>query len=275
MRKFSLVNSISLIKMKRPSVFPVAALFVLLLFSGCAGTGGASWKQDKTQVIESLQEARGEQSAIKATLDQMEKRIAELEQNLKEQQEENSALAARLDSVKKSTRSGKTITSRVASTKKKQLTKNLAKIQSSIRSAAQKVSPSTMAINPESEKNAYTSAYLALKSGRYDEASQAFKSLLLNYPQGEYADQTHYWLGESYFAQQMMKEAIESFKSVADNYPNSAKHPAALLKLASSYMQSNRTSDAKAVLQQLIKQHPESNAAEQARTRLKTLETEH
>ena len=253
----------------------MAALFVLLLFSGCAATGDASWKKERVGVLESLQKTESEQSAIKATMSQMEKRMTELEMSLEEQQEVNSELSARLDAMNESSASGKKITSRVASSSQKKLARQLEKIGSNIRSAAKKASPSAMATNPESEKNAYTSAYLALKSGRYDEASQAFKSLLLKHPQGEYADQANYWLGESYFSQQKMKQAIDAFKKVANNYPDSAKHPAALLKLASAYQESNRKGDAKAVLQRLINQHPESNAAEQARTRLKAIETEH
>jgi len=273
-RKFSLVNPISLIEVKRPPVFPVAALFVLLLFSGCAGVGGASWKQERVGVLDSLQKSEAEQSAMRATMNQMEERIAELEKSLEKEQREKSELSAKLDAMYESNPSRGKITSRVSGSDNKKLARQLEKIGSNIRSAAKKVSPSAMATNPESEKNAYTSAYLALKSGRYDEASYAFKLLLLKHPQGEYADQANFWLGESYFAQQNMKEAIKAFKNVANNYPDSAKHPAALLKLATAYQESNRKGDAKAVLQRLINQHPESNAAEQARTRLKALETE-
>jgi len=259
--------------MKRPSVFPVAALFVLLLLSGCAGKGGASWEQDRTQVMESLQKAEGEQAAVKVTLDQMEERIAELGKQLEKQLKLNSELSARLNAMQKSSTSGKKVSSRTRSSKQKHLTKKLKKIELSIHTAAKKEPASTTAANPESEKNAYTSAYLALKSGRYDEASQAFKTLLLKHPQGEYADQASYWLGESYFAQQKMKEAIKAFKSVANNYPDSAKHPAALLKLASAYQETGHKGDAKAVLQRLIREHSGSNAAGQARSRLKIIET--
>jgi len=225
--------------------------------------------------MDSLQKSESDQAAMKTTINQMEKRIAELELSLEEQQKENIELSARLDAMPGGSASSGKIRSRVASTNQKKLAAKLERIGSNIRSAANKVSPSSMATNPESEKNAYTSAYLALKSGRYDEASLAFNDLLLKYPQGEYADQANYWLGESYFAQQKMKKAIAAFKKVANNYPNSAKHPAALLKLATAYRESNHKGDAKAVLQRLINQHPESNAAEQARARLKALNTEH
>jgi tol-pal system protein YbgF len=274
-RTSSAANNRQLIEMKRPSVFPVAALFVLLLLSGCAGKGAASWKQERTQVMESLQQAEGEQAAVKVTLDQMKERIARLEQSLNEQLKLNNELSARLNTMQKSRGSSKKAAPRVGSRNQKQLTKKLKKIESNIHSATRKSSSSMLATNPENEKNAYTSAYLALKSGRYDEASQAFKTLLLKYPEGEYADQALYWLGESYFAQKKMKKAIKAFKGVANNYPNSAKHSAALLKLASAYQTSGHKGDTKAVLQRLIKQHPESNAAGQARSRLKIIEAGH
>lgn len=225
--------------------------------------------------MESLQKTEGEQAEVKVTLDQIERRIVELEKRLEEQLKLNSELSARLNTIQKSSASSRKTTSRVSSSNQKNLAKKLKKIESSIQAAAKKASPSTMATNPESEKNAYTSAYLALKSGRYDEASQAFKTLLLKHPKGEYADQANYWLGESYFAQQKMKEAIKAFKRVANSYPNSAKYPAALLKLASAYQETGRKGDAKAVLQRLIREHSDSNAAGQARRKLKTIEAGH
>jgi tol-pal system protein YbgF len=256
---------------KRPSVFPVAALFVLLAFSGCVPKGGASWQNDKAIVVESIQKSQESNASLQEKVATLEARVIELEKSIKEQEAENKALAA---TVKAARRSNPRITSTKVSTKGQKLARKLEKIESSIRSATTK---GTNAIQPSDksiEKNSYTAAYLALKSGRYEEASLGFKTLLHEHPKGEYADQAWFWLAESYFAQRKFKESIDAFNKVATGYPDSAKHPAALLKLAAAYKELGRRGDAKAALQRLIQQHPESNAAEQARADIKKLDAE-
>jgi len=258
--------------MKRPSVFPVAALFVLLAFSGCLPKGMSSWQADKEIVLQSIQQTQAANVAMQEKVAMMEARVSELEKSLKEQEAENKALAATVKAVRNS--SSRKIVSTKVSAKDQKLARKLEKIESSIRSATTKGADVIQPSDKSIEKNSYTAAYLALKSGRYDEASIGFKTLLHEHPQGEYADQAWFWLGESYFAQRKYSEAISAFNKVANNYPESAKHPAALLKLASAYHESNRRGDAKAVLQRLIRQHPESNAAEQARSELRMIDAE-
>lgn len=258
--------------MKRPSVLPVAALFVLLAFSGCVPKGAASWQADKEIVLQSIQKTQATNQALQEKVGTLEARVIELEKSLKEQEAENKALAATVMAVRKA--SPRKIVSSKVSAKDQKLARKLEKIESSIRSATSKGSTVIQPSDKSIEKNSYTAAYLALKSGRYEEASIGFKSLLHEHPQGEYADQAWFWLAESYFAQRKYSDAIAAFSKVANAYPDSAKHPAALLKLASAYQESGRRGDAKAVLQRLIRQHPESNAAEQARSELGKMNAE-
>lgn len=258
--------------MKRPSVLPVAALFVVLAFSGCVPKGAASWQTDKEIVLQSIQKTQAENSSLQEKVGTLEARLFELEKSLKEQEAENKALAASVLAVRRSS-SGKVVSSKV-STKDQKLARKLEKIESSIRSATTKGTAVIQPSDKSIEKNSYTAAYLALKSGRYEEASIGFKTLLHEHPQGEYTDQAWFWLAESYFSQRKFSDAIGAFNKVANNYPESAKHPAALLKLAAAYQESGRSGDAKAALQRLIQQHPESNAAEQARNELRKMNTE-
>ncbi len=123
----------------------------------------------------------------------------------------------------------------------------------------------------EAEKNAYTSAYLALKSGRFDEASTAFNKQLDLYPQGEYSDQAWYWLGETRYAQGDHAKAHNAFKYVADHYANSVKHAAALLKLGQLAQQQNKHAEARSYYQRLIQTHADSSLSEQARAALSNL----
>jgi len=252
----------------------VAALFVLLALTGpltgCATKGANSWTAERDLVIETIERTQVDQTTQQKKIEAMEQRISELEKNLKEQEAERNALEADVRSLRKHSASRKIIST--TSTKDKKLARKLEKIESSIRSATSKGAPVIQPSDKSIEKNSYTAAYLSLKSGRYEEAAVGFKSLIHDHPKGEYADQAYFWLGESYFAQRKFNEAITAFTKVANNYPDSAKHPAALLKLASAYQEAGRKGDAKAVLQRLIQQHAESNAAEQARAQLSQLE---
>ncbi|MDX8403693.1 MAG: tol-pal system protein YbgF, partial [Mariprofundaceae bacterium] len=252
-------------------VFPVAALFMLLAFSGCVEKDVDVWEQDKPIILESIQQTQTDHSAVNAKMEAMEARVFELEKSVKKQEAENIALAANLKSLRRK-KTRKKPSAKVSKKDQKLVTK-LNKIESNIHSPTIKGVPVIQPSAKSIEKNSYTAAYLALKSGRYEEAAIGFKSLLNDYPQGEYADQAYFWLGESYLAQHKTEEAITALKKIASDYPDSAKHPAALLRLASAYQESGHRGDAKAALQRLIKQHPESNAAEQARTQLKAIDT--
>ncbi len=123
----------------------------------------------------------------------------------------------------------------------------------------------------EEEKNHYTAAYLALKSGSYKEAIQGFRHLLTNFPKGEYTDQTWYWLGEAYYAQHRLKKAIKAFETVVMHYPRSPRHAAALLELGLAYKAVSRIGDARAIFERLVREHPDNATAEQARRQLKDM----
>jgi len=112
---------------------------------------------------------------------------------------------------------------------------------------------------------------LALKRGRYDEASAGFSDVIAAHPDGEYTDQAYYWLGESLVAQRQLKRAVKAFSLVVSKYPRGAKHAAALLKLATTYQSLNQLGDARAALARVIQEHPDSRAAERARVLLQSM----
>ena len=120
----------------------------------------------------------------------------------------------------------------------------------------------------ENEKNTYTAAYLAFKSGRLDEAAKGFNKQLDLYPKGEYVDQAWYWLGETRYEQHGYTLAINAFKHIADHYPNSGKHAASLLKLGQILQALKRYRDAKKYYARLVKEHGDTEAAEKAKAAL-------
>lgn len=149
---------------------------------------------------------------------------------------------------------------------RQKLDKKIEKIAQAIKPAE----PADQSVNREEEKDHYTAAYLALKSGRYDEAIEKFRELLKTYPNGGYSDQAYYWLGESYLAQNNIERAIGNLEWFVGHYPDSTKHAVGMLRLGMAYQMQERPDEATSMLRRLIEQHADSPAAEEARKLLQS-----
>jgi len=277
MRTLSAVNPLSVLNIKQPLVSPMAVFFVpmtllLLVLSGCAGKEEAiGWQNDKDFVYQSLEHMNEVQGKLSKGEKLSDKRLSELEKKLAKQQTAIDAMMASIKAQKRiqhgKSLSKKAFVSKKTKARKAALTSKIDKIDSDIKQA---VIQSKEDYKP-AEKNDYTAAYLALKSGRYDEAIASFQTFLNVYPSGEYADQAYYWLGESLLAKGEASAAVKAFNTLTQSYPKSSKYQAGLLKLAIAYQQTGRLGDTKAVLQRLIDEDPDSKAAERARSRLSAL----
>jgi len=218
-----------------------------------------------------MQKLQGEQQSMKDEIGNLQKRMVELEQKQVTQSSMVDAQRASILQLQTSTAHLKVVAAKSKKSSqisKRKLVKKLDKIAKSI----SKPVVASPVQHGEAEKNHYTAAYLALKSGRYKEATRSFRSLLKMFPKGEYVDQAWYWLGESYYAQHSLKQAIHAFETIARHYPKSAKHAAALLKLGLAYQDVSRIRDARVTLQRLVREHSDSAAAEQARSQLRLMQ---
>jgi tol-pal system protein YbgF len=258
----------------KPSTMSVALSLVLI--SGCVTTkpDPEPWSADKNLVIQSLQDAHVDNAKLKEHLDTLEKRILDLERLNAEQQTKIVVLEAAVKKRKQASIQKK----RPSKAKKaKALNQRLDALAASTPLPAKPVVVKTNTVIGKAkkenadEKNAYTAAYLALKSGRYDEASAGFVKVIKAHPKGEYTDQAYYWLGESLVALLRNPEALESFTVVANQYPKSTKHAAALMKMAAVYKSMKYYDQARLTLKQVIKEYPDGRTAERARAELKVL----
>ncbi len=117
----------------------------------------------------------------------------------------------------------------------------------------------------------YSAAYLDLIRGNYDTALMGFRAYLETYQDGAQSDDAQYWVGECYFAEGKLEEAIVQFRRVEDDFPNSDRVAPSLLKLGSSYAGLGRNDEARKVLTRLIEKHPTSVEAPLAEDILKDL----
>jgi tol-pal system protein YbgF len=121
------------------------------------------------------------------------------------------------------------------------------------------------------EEAIYLKSFDQLRAGKYDAAIAGFKTMLGKYPQGNYADNAWYWMGESYHVKGDDTNAQRAYQSLLQQFPASPKVPDALLKTGVIFQDQNKTAQARDAYQKLLKAYPSSNAASQARSRLAQL----
>lgn len=117
----------------------------------------------------------------------------------------------------------------------------------------------------------YQTAFSLLESKKYPEAVAAFNQYLQTYPHGQYAVNSHYWLGEIYFLQSKNELANKEFQIIVTQYAKDPKVPDALLKIAFINVNSGKHAEAREQLKKIIKDYPGTSAAQLATMRLKTL----
>ena len=117
-------------------------------------------------------------------------------------------------------------------------------------------------------KPLYDAAYQDLTRGNHELALMGFHDLLQQYPTSELADNSQYWIGESYYSKADYKQALEEFRKVPANYPAGDKVPAALLKIGYCLQNLGRNDEARDALQELIRRFPSSEEARLARAKL-------
>ncbi|MCD9027444.1 tol-pal system protein YbgF [Luteimonas sp. BDR2-5] len=122
------------------------------------------------------------------------------------------------------------------------------------------------------ERGAYEHAFDALKNARYAESADLFQQFLQQYPQGSYAPNAIYWLGESYYVTQNYPLAEEQFRALIQRYPTHDKTPGALLKVGLSQYGMKDLDAAEATLESVGKQYPGTDAARTASDRLRAIQ---
>lgn len=130
--------------------------------------------------------------------------------------------------------------------------------------------PGTLAQSGD-ERSAYQAAFDTLKSGQYAESARQFQAFLAQYPDGTYAPNALYWLGESYYVTQNYDMAQQQFQALLQRFPTHDKASAALLKLGLSQYGAKQYDAAEATLAAVVQQYPGSDAATTASDRLQAI----
>lgn len=130
--------------------------------------------------------------------------------------------------------------------------------------------PSAPVVAEPNEKSAYDKAYSMVVNRRFDEALEAFKQFLIDYPDGKYTPNSYYWMGELYGVTTPPdhESARQVFTQLLDQYPDHAKTPDAMFKLGKVYFLKGNRSKSRELLDKVIAEYSQgsnSSAANKAR----------
>lgn len=155
------------------------------------------------------------------------------------------------------------------------LDRRIQKLENESRPARLQLEPKIASVPPPAadaeEETTYLQVFDQLKAGKYDEAIAGFQGMLDRWPDGRYADNALYWMGESHYVKRDYEKAVATFRMLQERFADSAKVPDALLKTGLAQIELKKTEDARATLQKLVATHPNSGAANIARQRLEQL----
>ncbi len=119
-----------------------------------------------------------------------------------------------------------------------------------------------------SAEDIYVAAKRAFDANNHEQAQKGFQTLLELYPRSPHADNAHFWIGEIFYRQRRYEEAILEYQTVIEQYPDGNKVRASLLKQGFSFMNIGDTTNARLILEDLIRRHPGSREALMAREKL-------
>jgi tol-pal system protein YbgF len=91
------------------------------------------------------------------------------------------------------------------------------------------------------------------------------------YPASGYTPSVLYWLGNAQYASRAYKEAVATHGRLVREFPGHVRTPEAMLAMANSQIELKDARTAKSTLENLVKAHPNSEAAAAARERLARL----
>ncbi|HEY0956573.1 MAG TPA: tol-pal system protein YbgF [Roseateles sp.] len=121
------------------------------------------------------------------------------------------------------------------------------------------------------ERSQYEAAIGLVRRGDFAEAVAALNGFLKRYPASGYTDSVRFWLGNAQYGKRDYKDAIATFKAFISGNAGHPRTPEAMLALANCQIELKDNKAARRSLDDLIKAHPGTEAAQAAKERLASL----
>lgn len=123
----------------------------------------------------------------------------------------------------------------------------------------------------QSADTIFFEAYNDLVQGNFDLAVQGFTAYLTSFPKSERADDAQFYIGDAYYNDGKLPQAIAAFTRVLNDYSTGDRAASALYKRALAEKQINERDNAIADLRAVIQRFPSSTEAGLAGTELESL----
>jgi tol-pal system protein YbgF len=124
--------------------------------------------------------------------------------------------------------------------------------------------------DPE-ERRQFDDAMAVLRRGEFPAAAAALVAFQKRYPQSGYHESALFWLGNAHYGNRNFKEAIAAFRAVVSMAPGNPRTPEALLSIANCQLELKDAKGARRTIDELVKNYPQSEAAQAGRERLAAL----
>lgn len=128
--------------------------------------------------------------------------------------------------------------------------------------------PSSQPQASNAEQSFYNAAYDLMQEKQYDQAITAFNQYLKKYPNGRYAPNAYYWVGETQLLTKDLDSARVAFQNIVTQFPTHQKAADALLKLGYVYDAAGDKDKALKTLNDVTKKYPGSSIARIAEQRI-------
>ncbi len=115
----------------------------------------------------------------------------------------------------------------------------------------------------------YRSGLAKFRDGDLDASLITFYELISNYPTHRLVENAHFWAGEIFYRQKDYRGALTEFENVLSGFPRGSKTPDALLKVGLCQRALGNEALARKVWERLMREHPTSPPARQARALLR------
>jgi tol-pal system protein YbgF len=270
----------------------------LLTILGVIMLGGCAFQEDLVIVNDRLtafeSEAEADRAALRSEMERLDEdyrgRHAELHSLMKDMREEMQRFRGLLEENQYDTQQKIGALATTEATQKERWTKVEESIQISLdrivrleqylgMEPSEKLAPlgseKAEPSKPKAKKTPdelYAAAKQQFDRGEYEAAREQFQAFLDQHPKSKQADNAQFWLGEVFYREKWYEKAILEYQKVIENYPKGDKIRGALLKQGFSFLNLDDKSNARLILRELIRKYPDSNEAEIAKKKLKTLQ---
>jgi len=109
----------------------------------------------------------------------------------------------------------------------------------------------------DDDVNAQYREAMRLYEGRdYPQSIRIFSNITRQAPRHDLAANSHYWIGECYYAMADFSAARLAFQNVVDQYPDSNKFIDSLVKIAMTWLRQNEKNQARTILLAIKRDYP-------------------